>query len=57
MKCSLSQKTISTEEWLRLHAGHDVVEEVEVVSIKRMFWRRCRDCKERHLYNMETIGP
>lgn len=45
--------TIDTKDWLDKHNGHNIVEETRQVSIKLMYWKVCKDCKDKHLYKIE----
>ncbi len=58
MSCTaLKGRVISTDDWRRQHAGHDVEEWAQTVSVKRLRWLRCNTCSKQHLFSMEDIAP
>ena len=55
------EQIIDTEEWLKLHDGHKIIEEIDEYplcdgkAVKRMHHHKCVTCGHRHLYKMETV--
>jgi len=58
--CDLKDLVMSEDDWLNLHDGHEIEEEVQEFplvdrAVKRMHYRHCRTCGHTHLFKMETV--
>ena len=61
-RCGIFEgKTMSSEDWLKKHEGHEIVDDVEEfeldggAAVKRMCRHKCVTCGHSHLYKMETV--
>ena len=57
----MKKMVMSEEDWLKLHEGHEVVDEVQEFelddgrAVKKMHHHKCLTCGHAHLFKYETV--